>query len=399
MATYFARKAGNINASDVWATTPSGTAGAVTFASGDILMANSFAITVNVSTTVGEVRNDNANSATAGGSFNLSNGVTLTANPFAGTVACVIFSGTAGNSATLVGNPTGGIVNAAHGANNASTGTLTITGNVTGGMTQTSIFGANNASSGTLNITGNVTVANSGVTCHGANNASTGTLTITGNVISGTAANTFGANNASTGTLTIIGNATGGSGTNAYGCNNASTGTMTVIGTINASEFNEGVGGTNRGQTTLLTGPFISSTTFGVSPIACKAWRWAESLNDQTYITVPTNNLLATRNLVTPDNATNFPAESNVRNGTSYGISGALVGTCIVPNPASVASGVGVDATIGTLTTPTANEIRDAVWAATASSLTTAGSIGERLKNSATISTTGEQLAIALTAP
>lgn len=316
-----------------------------------------------------EVRNDNANSATAGGSFALTNGVTLTANVFAGGVTCVTFSQVTPNAANIVGNVTGGTsLNTAHGVNNIGSGSLSITGNVTGGSTTNSTGASNNT--GSLSITGNVT-GGSGIGCLGVNNG-TGSVLITGNVTGGSAA---------------------------FGAQQASTGTMTVIGTIEASEFNEGVGGTNRGQITLLTGPFISSATFGVSPIACKAWRWAASLNDQTYITVPTSDLLATRNLVTPDNATNFPSASDVRIGTTYGIGGELSGTCIIPNPSSVASGVGVDNTIGTLTTPTANEIRDAVWSAATSSLTTSGSIGERLKNAATVSTTGEQLAVALTAP
>lgn len=46
-----------------------------------------------------------------------------------------------------------------------------------------------------------------------------------------------------------------------------------------------------------------------------------------------------------------------------------------------------------------APSVASAVWGAATSSLTTAGSIGERLKNSATVATTGDQLAAALTAP
>jgi hypothetical protein len=39
------------------------------------------------------------------------------------------------------------------------------------------------------------------------------------------------------------------------------------------------------------------------------------------------------------------------------------------------------------------------VWDTLTSSLTTAGSIGERLKNSASVASTGDQLEAALTAP
>jgi len=370
MPTYYARKAGNINAADVWATAPAGTASAVTFAAGDVLMANSFAITVNVSTNLGatgEVRIDTFGGATAGGSFTLSNGVTLTANVFAASAICVTYSGTAGNSASIVGNITGGAAGNAHGASNTSTGTLNITGNCTGGTAGSGMFvyGVNNNSFGTINISGNCIggTGNASGAAHGANNASTGTLNITG-VCSG-------------GNTTVTAN----------GANNASTGTMLINGVIQASEFAAGVGGTNRQQVTLLTGPFLISPTFGVNPIACTAWRWASALNNQTYIEVSTQTLLQKRNLVTPDNATNFPAASNVRSGITYGIGGVVSGTCVVPNPSVVAAGSPVDDTVGTLTisVPTASEIATAVWGASTKTIT--GGVVDTLTNAPTVPT------------
>ena len=128
MATYYARKTGNINAADVWATTPSGTAAAVTFASGDVLMANGFTITVNVSTDLGgtgQVRNDTTGGATTGGSFTLSDGVTLTANIYGGTVALQCVTANPVTNQYIVGNVFGGIggSSSAHGISNSiSTG-------------------------------------------------------------------------------------------------------------------------------------------------------------------------------------------------------------------------------------------------------------------------------------
>jgi hypothetical protein len=316
MANYFARKAGNIDDADVWATTPTGTAADVwsTFTTADVLHSNNFAITVNVTTTVGEVRNDNANSATAGGSFTLSNGVTLTANAFAGstTTRCVGFNGTAGNSASLVGNCTGG------------TG-----GSITGSCVEF-------LASGTFNITGNVTGGAGGLS-NGVANRGTGTINITGNCIGGAA---FGAQNASTGNLNITGNCVANAN---GGAANNSTGTMLVVGTIEASEFNGGVGGTDRGQTTLLTGPFLTSTTFGVNPIACRSWRWAVSLNTSTFIEVPTSDLLAKRNLVTADNVTGMPDEADVKDGVVYGPASELTGTfeqTVAPSVSDIAAAV-----------------------------------------------------------
>jgi hypothetical protein len=361
MANYFARKAGNINATDVWATTPTGAASDVwsTFTTADVLHSNNFAITVNVSTTVGEVRNDNANSATAGGSFTLSNGVTLTANAFAGSVGAigtVVFSGTSGNSASLVGNVVAGSGNASNGANNTSTGTLNITGNVTGGSNNIGAIGARNATTGTINITGNV--------------------------IGGTNAGSQGAINAGAGTLNITGNCIAADGIGAF---NLGTGTMLVVGTIEASEFIGGVGGSGRSQVTLLTGPFLTSPTFGVNPIGCNAWRWASTLNTSTYIEVPTSNLLAKRNLVTADNVTGMPAEADVKDGVVYGPASELTGTfeqTVAPAIEDITKGVwdyaltaittsstigtllktNIDATISSRSTATTAGIADAVW-------------------------------------
>jgi len=392
MATYYARKAGNINASDVWATTPSGTAAAVTFAAGDVLMANSFAITVNVSTDLGatgQVRNDTTGGATAGGSFTLSNGVTLTANVFGGStaaVATVVFSGTSGNSAQIVGNCLGGSGSSSFAASNTSSGILNISGNCTGGSNGA---GVNNNSTGTINITGTCT---GGTFNPGAQNNSTGTMNITGNCLGSVGNNSTGASNVSIGTLNITGTCTG--GTSAPGANNASTGTMLINGTIQASEFTGGVGGTNRQQVTLLTGPFLISPTFGVNPIANVAWRWASALNNQTYIEVGTQTLLQKRNLVTPDNATNFPAASNVRSGITYGIGGVVSGTCIVPNPAQVAAGTPVDNTVGTLSgsAPTAAEVASAVRSELSIELA-------RIAQCSTVATTGDQIAAAFNSP
>jgi hypothetical protein len=121
------------------------------------------------------------------------------------------------------------------------------------------------------------------------------------------------------------------------------------------------------------------------------------------------------------------PSPANVRTGVSYG-GGSLIGTAAIPAAGSVAFGVPVDATTGTavltaanvqtaltsqgLTTTRAANLDNldvavssagdpsatasAVWDTATSSLATSGSIGERLKNTSTVATTGEQLTTAL---
>jgi hypothetical protein len=392
MANYFARKAANVNATDVWATTPSGTAADVwsTFTSADVLHSNNFAITVNVDTTVGEVRNDNANSATAGGSFTLNNGITLTANAFAGSTsaACVIYSGTAGNSAALVGNATGGTGNVAICVSNSSTGTLNITGNVTGGSATTS-HGASNASAGTINITGNAT-GGSG-TGIGANNQSTGTLTLTGSATGGTVANAQGARNVSTGTLTIVGSAFASSV--AAGASNQSTGIMSVIRAVGNTWGIGAAGGVNSfaGVTSdnVASDTRVEELEYGTNGQAptSGAVKVVGGTNNKCIVPLTTSGL---KTLADPSDGTGQANEADVRSGTSYAL-GNKTGTCAVPAAGSVALGVAVDNTTGTaVLTPAA------VWDALTSGMTTSGSIGARLKNAATLDSTGQQLADAL---
>jgi fibronectin-binding autotransporter adhesin len=410
MANYFARKAGNINATDVWATTPAGSAADVwsTFTSSDVLHSNNFAITVNVSTTVGEVRNDNANSATAGGSFTLSNGVTLTADVFAGTTACVIFSAATPNSASVVGDVLGGTGTNAFGISNSSNGTINVTGNVSGNTGQQS-WGVSNSGGGIANITGNVTGGPSGTNPHGINNAS-GTTNITGNV-TGSAAGA-GANNAST-SMTITGNVTGGG---AIGAVNASTGTLTIVGSALAG--NTGIGANNNSTGTLIATRAVGNTwgigaaggvnsvvgvasanvgsdtrveeleygTNGQAPTS-GAVKVVSGTNNKCLVTLTTS---AVKTLADPSDGTGQANEADVRSGTSYAL-GNKTGTCAVPAAGSVALGVAVDATTGTaVLTPAA------VWDALTSGMTTSGSIGARLKNAATLDSTGQQLADAL---
>ena len=247
-----------------WSSTSTWNGGTLPTAADDVY-ADGFTVTINQNVTVLSVRTTQRSGGSAGGSFTLNAGFTLTANAVAGTSVCVTFSSASPNSAAIIGNCTGGSTSNAHGAQNSSSGTLTVTGNCTGGSGDsadgvrnsssgtTSItgncnggtfinsIGARNASTGTLTITGNCT-GGSGFNCMGARNDSGGTLTITGNCTGGSAGNTWGAQNASTGTLTITGNCTGGSvnGGNASGASNNSTGMTTINGSAIGSNFQVG---------------------------------------------------------------------------------------------------------------------------------------------------------------
>lgn len=342
---------------------------------GDNVYSNNFTIAVDISATCTSITNLGATSrvwkdggtatATAGGGYTLSNSITLTANLNSGQsgLSLVTISGTA--SASIVGN----ISNANQAGSGAiaitcsTSGTLTITGNITGGGLSTTGTGVTNTSTGTINVTGNVL----GLAAVALNNNSTGIISVTGNVTAGSGA--AGANNASTGTFTIIGDITATNGVNGFTSSNASA--------------------TNR-----LSGSFINSANGSAAIYAAKYILNSTPLNAKTRYAL--NGVSTYVDMFTADNTGLGPATSDVRSGISYG--GGLVGTCAVPAAGSVALGVPVGSGTGTALL-TGAAVASAVWDALTSSITTSGSIGERVKNCATAETTGEQIAAALSTP
>lgn len=424
MATYYARKSGNINAADVWATTPSGTASAVTLASGDVLVANSYTITINESTdlgSTGEVRNDTTGGATTGGSFSLTDGVTLTANVFARSASCVTGSSTI--SATVVGSLTGGSVTSGRAISWTSTGTLTVTAvNITAGSASDTngIFMNNGTLSVTASgqITGGTNTNNPGIRI----DSSSISHTITGNCVGGSSSGSYGVNLNSSGQVVITGNVTGAAAQGAFNAN--ASGTIIVVGQAIAGATAPGITNNSTGSViaTRAVGndygpgntagrtaqPGIANVTVGsvtVEEIEYGTYGMSPTVGSGIKLKKLSSNIAkfnycdtaGAKTLFDASSLTGYPAETDVRSGTSYA-SGALTGTCAVPAASSVAFGVPVDATTGTAFL-SQSDVLAAVWGASTSSLTTAGSIGERLKNSATVATTGEQLATALTAP
>jgi hypothetical protein len=404
MATYYARKTGNVNAADVWSTTPTGTASDLfpTFTSSDVLVANTFTVTLNVNTTVSAVRNDAVAGGTTGGFFILSSGVTLTANVYGNQTAtstnCVVFAAASPATAAIVGDIIAGSNNSA--VENSGTGTLTVTSTTIGNGIGTNGNGVRNSSTGTINITASGGIyGGSANTTYGILNQSTGTVNITGNCFGGTGFLTpNGVNNTTTGVVTIVGSATGGTQSGVGAFNNGA-GTMTVTRAI-GNGFGAGsiglsaVPGVAQANVNgVLVVRELEFGSLGQTPTSGPVRLLPNSVNVASFYTSTGTR----KNLVDATSTGQMPAASNVRDGVSYA-SGALTGTCKVPAAASVAYGVPVDATTGTAYL-SQSDVLAAVWGAATSSLTTAGSIGERLKNAATVASTGDQLASALTAP
>jgi|688.fasta_scaffold195585_3 hypothetical protein len=396
MPTYFARSNGNVNAA-IWATTPGGTAASATFVSGDVLVANSFTVTLNVSTdlgSTGEVRNDTTGGATAGGSFSLSNGVTLTANVFAGSTstACISVSGTA--SASVVGNITGGTGSSAVGVSFNSTGTFSVTGSITGGSGSNSSGLVMGANSFTLTVTGNISGGSGGV---GLVVQASGTLTVTGNVTGSTAVGVTIATVAVTATFT--GTITGAA---ASGLTNAGSGSTAISGTVVGGVSAGGVfTGSGSATITRARGGALASSAVGVSAsasgsVAVESIEYgdlgASPTSGPIRLTDNSSNVAVMyrfnttkKTLVDTASTALLPAASNVRSGVTYN-AGQTTGTCAVPGASSVLVGVPVDNTVGTASV-SSTAIQSACDAAIA-----AFSSG-RLANVATVASTGQQIA------
>ena len=255
---------------------------------------------------------------------------------------------------------------------NGST-TINIVGNITNSNannTFTSLTFFINAGIPIINITGNVS-GGSGNTF----NASVGngiyaavacTINITGNITTNSAPSVF--LNAG-GTLNVIGNSTGG---NAYPAifNQTTPATIDLLGVTTSGSGYPAVQGL---VTTfvILGGNVVHTDTYA----AIYAGRVVINNNVTSWQFKDSTNTV-TRTLYTAGVALGNPATNNVRSGVTYGASNELTGTANIPSAANVRKGVPVDATVGTADLTAAD-----FWDYLASNITTAGSIGEVVKD------------------
>jgi len=124
----------------------------------------------------------------------------------------------------------------------------------------------------------------------------------------------------------------------------------------------------------------------GASPTS-GAIRFVSNTSNVALIYIPS----AAKKILVDANASNvMPAANNVRSGVVYN-GGNSTGTCAVPGAASVLVGVAVDATVGTAAVGSAD-----IEAGCAAALSAFSS--GRLANVATVASTGQQIADAVTA-
>jgi hypothetical protein len=352
MAIVYAVKTGNWSDTTVWNT------GALPTSADDVYP-NTFAVTINQNITVKSLDNRATTGVTAGGSFQPSTGsnFTLVCDTVNSGATSVLFLFSTNNfTFTITTNSVNSLGTANAITVNQSTVNLVINGNINA-----------NASPG-IGL------------------QSIGTFTLNGNAIANGAASAL--NCSGLGTSTINGfcqNST----TGGLGYTNSSN-NINTIATINKaiSVANSGVAAVaNTGSLASVTVKEIEQGVFGSVPIS--GYVRLSTASGAFYKGVTTGS--STRTLSDPaDIAGQVPAQTDVRFGVSYQ-GGSKTGSAYIPSASSVGFGVPVDNTVGSAALTPAS-----VWDAATSSLTTSGSIGERLKNASTVDTTGDQLAALL---
>jgi hypothetical protein len=232
----------------------------------------------------------------------------------------------------------------------ASLSNVTITGNVTGGasLNAASLCHAIVLNSGDLEIIGTIT---GGVTSGRGVSMASGNLTVTGQILADGAVGVF----------------------------STSTGNIELNGILSASSSNIGLFGNQLLSIIKLSGPLINVD--GISAISApKFFITGAPTNWVNQSTVGVDNILYTAGV-----SIGNPDEDDVREGVDYGPSLELTGTLAVPLPSNVRVGVPTDDTVGTADL-TAEDFFDAI-------ATSTNDIAIRLRNVATVETTGDQIA------
>jgi hypothetical protein len=356
-------------------------------------------------------------SIVAGGGFTFANGGNLTCsaptnsvfNRAVSGVYCLTFDLPSGQSATFNGS-VNEVPFVANGRNILvqNTGTFNMVGNYD--MNTTAQNGRNtifvNAST-TINIVGNINCSQASVNNNTGTlylNGGTPTVNITGNV-SGGASNNIGlafgngivsiisstiniTGNITTNscpsiylnanvTLNLIGNATG--GTSFPAVLNATTAcTIDILGITTSGSGYPAIQGL---ATTFVKvrGNVVNTDTY----CAIYAGRVVIDDNVTSWQFKDSTNTI-TRTLYTAGVDLGNPAEDDVREGVDYGTSLELTGTLAVPTADNVRKGVPIDDTVGTADL-TAEDFLTAIEESTLD-------IAERLRNVATVQTTGDQI-------
>jgi hypothetical protein len=248
------------------------------------------------------------------------NGNVINTSSSGNTIAIKATTGTI----TVNGNVTGSASSSGY-AIDVTTATINVNGNVFGGSSSSAIRGSSTAP---VTVTGDVTAGSS--TGHGI--VTTGLITINGNVLGGTAATAFGidltgsaSSSNNNGRCVVNGNVTGTSGGPAI--NVGASALLTVNGNVSdALTGRPAIVGSGIRR--------ISNPTTHARTVVTGAYTFSgATVLNGTAVTLV-------------DNSTTVN-EADVRDGTSYA-SGTKTGTLAVPPTSAVSIGVPVDNTTGT---------------------------------------------------
>lgn len=392
----------------------------VTATNGGTLQIVEMEMTESTSTIVGQL---------TGGFFNLNNGSSLTCIASQGiyigsTTAVVQFAGGSGTTTTLSATLPGTMPNLVTQTSvlHSNTGSLTINGDITYNTgTNTGRYHIQGTSTGILTINGIVSTTGAGASSQNACIfVAGGTLNINGIVQGGGAAGgqiilaTAGIINI-TGQVNTSGNAnvSGGTQVNVIGdinntgigaAINSPTATVSVTGAINVNNTGAGVstttGGVTVGGPISVLGPSGAgngvASTLGL--VKCSGLLF--NYNQWQAVFAPKITIEATTSSITyqtfasgnqimyvgSSGALGQPTVNNVRFGTVYGAASEFTGTLRVPNPNTVLLGTLTDNTTGTyLPSSPADFVTELNTSLIA--------VAVRLRNCATVDTTGSQIA------
>jgi len=310
-----------------------------------------------------------------------------------GSIAGYVFEGVSvttvsGGTINISGSVRGNYLRSGGGANSVGmtvyvTKTINVVGDVIGEPLVSGI-GISTGGSGNiiLDVKGNIYT-------RGANPAishvfGTSTITITGSIyqIPGSTATSVLSIGGTSCNINISGSIT--AGIAGSGIVHSTLGTSNLTGPISASVTVPGIQFSNASHNLSATGPFynVNNRNAVYSP------NLRLLSGSTTTWTFDTETFGEQRTLYTQNYPGNFPAASNVRQGTVFGDTNQFTGTVAIPPTGSVFKGVPVDNTTGSASFDT-----QSVWGINTNNLTTTGSLGARLRNVATVATDGAAIA------
>lgn len=332
MAVRYAVASGN------WSNTATWDGGTLPTSSDDVY-ANGFTVTIDQNVTVLSIRTTPQSPAVVGGTFILTNGITVTANLINGATNAFQFALNSPNSCTIIGNLSNNPLSINVGVLLliSGNGTVNVIGNLT--PVQNSQCVSLTGAGSTLNVTGYVVGQGSGG--NGIFSTTSANINVNGTVSGGSTnpSQAISLSGAATVTINGILNAGG----NTYGIQSTGGAFITINGQVNASTGFSGIYISSTTGAVVLNGNAVNNV--GRMAIWAPIIYISNSVSNWKFTKT---DLTTDRTLYSADTLPGVPSEINVRQGTIYGPSNELVGTLTIPPSGSVALGVPVDDGVGT---------------------------------------------------